>query len=129
MALKGIQPTQLYISSEKLAAVNRALGDSPPYAYDPVPVKELNGRIVYSDGHTRAFALHRLGVVEIQCCWEDELLDWNDYEVCVEWCLAEGIKTIADLEGRIVGPGDYKRLWLDRCGAMHRELAERKKKG
>ncbi len=122
MGLDGIQPTQLYISSEKLARVMGILGRSPPFEYEPIPVKELNGRIVYSDGHTRAFALHRLGAKEIVCCWENEPLDWDEYEVCVGWCLAEGIKTIADLEGRIIEPDAYQRLWLDRCGKMHEEI-------
>ncbi|MFH0815214.1 MAG: hypothetical protein V1934_00115 [Methanobacteriota archaeon] len=125
-ALKDIQPTQLYISTEKLANVVRQLGPSGPFEYEPVPVRELNGRLIYSDGHTRAFALHRLGAKEILCCWEDEPLDWDEYEVCVEWCLAEGIRTIAGLEGRVVEPDAYQRLWLDRCGEMHQEMARKR---
>jgi hypothetical protein len=128
MEIYGIQPTQLYISSKKLARVIEVIGRSPPFEYEPIPVKELNGRVVYSDGHTRAFALHRLGVTEIQCCWEDTALDWDEYEACVGWCLAEGIKTIADLDGRVVGPDEYKRLWLDRCAGMQKEM-ENKRKG
>jgi len=44
--------------------------------------------------------------------------------MCVDWCRTEGIRTIMDLDGRVVSPSVYEELWLDRCRTMHEELAE-----
>lgn len=40
------------------------------------------------DGHTRAFILWKNGVQKIEACWEaeDEDLDWELYDVCINWC-------------------------------------------
>jgi hypothetical protein len=63
-------------------------------------------------------------------CWEDEELDWEMYEICVERCKKEGIRTIADLKDRVVGPWEYEKLWLKRCEETQQEFeAKRKQKG
>lgn len=116
LRLDQIQPTQLYINLGKLGAVQAA------DCLEAVPVKELNGRIVFTDGHTRAFAAHLAGRREIEVCWEDEELDWEAYQVCVDWCLAEGIHSIADLKGRVIDPQQYEVLWLERCRRMQESL-------
>lgn len=60
MELDKIQPSQLYISSRKLNSVMKNFA-SKPSLMEPIPVKKLGDRIVFVDGHTRAFAalLHR----------------------------------------------------------------------
>ncbi|MBI5001057.1 MAG: hypothetical protein HZB92_05965 [Euryarchaeota archaeon] len=126
MKLSNIQPTQLYISSEKLSKILHGMKAKIAF-HEPVPIKELNGKIIYTDGHTRALATYLQGGDDIDVCWEDEKLDWDEYQVCVDWCLAEGIRTIADLSGRIIDPESYQTLWLDRCGKMHEDIENRRK--
>jgi len=55
MELDKIQPSQLYISSAKLKSVMKNFA-SKPSLMEPIPIKKLGDRIVFVDGHTRAFA-------------------------------------------------------------------------
>jgi len=126
MELSEIQPSQLYISSRKLNSVMKNFA-SKPSLMEPIPIKELGGRVVFVDGHTRAFAalLHRFPKVPVY--WEDEELDWEAYETCVRWCLEEKIYTIADLKNRIVSHQKYKKLWYERCAKMQKKLKAKRK--
>jgi len=56
MKLNEIQPSQLYINSEKLALVMKTFDSNKPELMKPIPIKELGNKIVFVDGHTRAFA-------------------------------------------------------------------------
>ena len=127
MKLNSIQPSQLYISSEKLDGIMKGLEQSNPVIIEPIPIKKLGNQVIFVDGHTRAFVAFSLGLSEIPVYWEDEDLDWEEYEICVEWCKEEGIYTISDLENRIVSPSDYQVLWLDRCERMQKDLEEKRK--
>ena len=124
--LPHLQPSQLYVSREKLAAVLAAWPDRDPATLDPVPVRRYGDRLVLTDGHTRAFAAHQAGLAEILVVDDEDELDDEAYEACVAWCLEEGIESAADLEPRVVSASDYERLWLDRCHTLHRDLAARR---
>ncbi|MEM3612480.1 MAG: hypothetical protein QXQ85_01455 [Candidatus Bathyarchaeia archaeon] len=115
MKLSEIQPSQLYICSEKLSEVMKTFDGNNPMAMEPVPVKKLGEDVIFVDGHTRAFAAFLCGFSEVPVYWENEELNWDAYKICVEWCKREGIRTIADLENRIVSQRDYERLWYERC--------------
>jgi ParB-like chromosome segregation protein Spo0J len=65
MKIDAIQPTQLYISSEKLDTVMKNLRRNKPLIVEPIPIKKLDGQVVFVDGHTRAFAAFLLGLSEI----------------------------------------------------------------
>jgi len=127
MKLNSIQPTQLYISSEKLGHVMKILKQFKEVDIEPIPVKKLEDQIVFVDGHTRALAALLLGLSEIPVYWEDEELDWDEYKVCTGWCKEEGIHAISDLKNRIVSHKDYKVLWLDRCKKMQQDLEAKRK--
>jgi hypothetical protein len=128
MKLGEIQPSQLFINSEKLSLVMRTF-DVNPRSIESIPVKRIGEQIVFVDGHTRAFAAFRKGMSEVKVYWEEDGLDWVEYEVCVDWCKKEGINTIADLKERVIPSKEYQVLWLDRCEKMQRELeAKRNKK-
>ncbi len=121
LSLDQIQPSQLYINEAKLAQV--AEGAT---LLQPLPVKELAGRIVLTDGHTRAFAAWQAGRSQVEVYWDEDELDWTAYEVCVAWCEEAGIRAVADLAGRVVAPDQYQVVWLQRCAGMQRALeAER----
>jgi hypothetical protein len=119
LRLDEIQPSQLYISEVKLARVQQE-----PGLLEALPVKRLAGRVVLTDGHTRALAAWLAGRSRIDVYWDRDELDWQAYEICVAWCDEAGIRTVADLAGRVVSPGEYEVLWLQRCARMQRALAE-----
>ena len=116
LPLDAIQPSQLFINEEKLARVMCAVGKDG--AIEPLPVKKLGDHIVYSDGHTRALAawLRRERVIDVY--WETDELSWDAYAVCVEWCRAHGIHSIADLRYSVIPAALYQTAWLDRCARL-----------
>lgn len=126
--LNEIQPSQLYISSEKLREVMKTFDQNKPESMEPIPIKKLGNETIFVDGHTRAFAafLHNFSEVPAYC--EDEELDWDAYEICVGWCKKERIRSIADLKNRVVSQKDYEILWYRRCEEMQQDLAKRKRK-
>jgi len=126
MKLNEIQPSQLYISSEKLREVMKTFDSDKPESMESIPIKRLGNEIVFVDGHTRAFAAFLHSFSEVPVYWEDEELDWDAYEICVGWCKKDGIHTIADLKNRVMSQKDYEILWYRRCEKMQQDLAKRK---
>jgi len=126
MKLNEIQPSQLYISSDKLSSVMKSF-PSKPSSIEPIPIKKLRDQIVFVDGHTRAFAAFMCGVSEVPVYWEYEDLDWEAYEICVEWCKEEGIHTIANLKNRVISHREYEKLWYEKCAKMQEELETKRK--
>ncbi len=127
LPIDQIQLSQLYISSTKLAEVMKAFESGKEDELEPIPIKELDGNLVSTDGHTRLLAWHLHGYKEVECEWEDVEMDWDAYRICVQWCREEEIQTIAGLTDRILSPEDYQVLWLDRCRIMQDELTSKRK--
>jgi len=126
MRLNEIQPSQLYISSEKLSQVMKEFNPAKPESLEPIPVKKLANQVIFVDGHTRALAAFLCGFSEVMVYWEEDELDWEEYEICVAWCKNEGIHTIADLKNRVISDKEYEILWLKRCEKMQQELTARR---
>lgn len=124
--LRHLQPSQLYISREKLTSVQSRFDFSNPMGITPIPVKELGGLQVMTDGHTRALAAYLAGLSTVPTFADLDDLDWEAYQICVAWCHAEDIVSIADLVDRVVTSEDYERLWYDRCRAMQAALAKKR---
>jgi hypothetical protein len=64
-------------------------------------------------------------MTDIDVYWDEDELDWEAYEICLQWCEDDGIHTIADLAGTVVSVEDYERLWLKRCREMQEKLKEK----
>jgi len=124
LSLDQLQPSQLFISSRKLAHVMENFDPDRPEALDPIPIKEFNGRLICTDGHTRALTAFLSNWEQVPVYWDDDELDWDAYQIYVDWCLREHIYTVADLQRRILSPADYQVLWLERCQKMQRTLDE-----
>ena len=123
MKLLNIQPSQLFISDTKLKKIYEWLDIEHIECYDPLPVKSLNGKIIFTDGHTRAFALYNMGAEEVNVYWDETPdLDWEAYQICVDWCVEEGITNISGLSKRVVDDEGYETLWYDRCRKMQKAL-------
>jgi RimJ/RimL family protein N-acetyltransferase len=115
LPLKEVQPTQLYISKGKLKLIKAWFHPSDKTAMDPIPIKQLNGKIIMTDGHTRATlaALSKWDTIPVY--WDTDELDMAAYATNVTWCEEEAIHSPYDLIGRIVSHTEYERLWRKRC--------------
>ena len=122
MNLNSIQPSQLYISEDKLQRVNSWFSPSEIGNYDALPIKELDGVVFFTDGHTRALVTHTSGIKTVKVYWDEDDLDWDTYRVCIKWCINEGITSIRDLSDRIISHNQYEKLWIRRCQEMHERL-------
>jgi hypothetical protein len=121
-----IQPSQLYISQIKLNDVLSAINPDDSKSLEPIPIKELDGEFVSTDGHTRGVAWLLSGITNVDVEWEDEDLDWEAYRICVQWCKDESITSISDLKERIVSHEEYEVLWLRRCRIMQEDLGRKR---
>jgi len=118
LPIAELQPSQLYISEGKLRLVQEWFDPGDQGRFDPIPIKRLDGRIMMTDGHTRAVAAHLAGWDAVPVYWDEDELDLRAYAVDVEWCDEKGIHNPSDLAGRIVSHKDYERLWHKRCGEL-----------
>lgn len=115
--LTEIQPSELYLSSDRL----RSLKESD-VELEPLPVKEIGDRLFFTDGHHRAFTLMKKGREKIKIQREEKELGWLEYLICVDWCEKEGIEEISDLKNRIVKEETFKEKWIGKCQEMHQKV-------
>ncbi len=115
MLISEIQPSQLYINRAKLDVLRELDDTLKDHLYEPIPIKRLDGQVIYSDGHTRALAVFLNGGEEVKVIQDSDELDWDAYRICVNWCIENGIRTVKDLRERLLEPADYERLWIKRC--------------
>lgn len=126
LSFDKIQPSQLYISRSKLDSILKLFDVGAQEKLEPIPIKELNGELVSTDGHTRGLAWHMNGYSEVEVEWEDVEMDWEAYAICVEWCKQVGITSIPHLVPWIIDHGEYEILWLERCKIMQEDLASKR---
>lgn len=138
--LDDVRPTQLYLNGRKLALAtewfdfdipgtpgvpgarsSRASSGAPNY--DPLPVAELDGDLVLTDGHTRAFLAWVAGADELRVRPETDDLDWPVYRRCLEWCREEDVTHVGDLASRAVDADTFEEVWVDRCQRAAERLA------
>ncbi len=115
--LKDIQPSQSYLSDERLEGLE---GDM-----EPLPVRKIGDRLFFTDGHHRAYRLLQKGREEIKVRKDEDDMDWLEYLVCVDWCENEGLMDVEDLGDRIVDEDVFEKEWLKRCEKMHQRLDEK----
>ncbi len=120
LKIDALTPSQLYISADKLRAV-REWFDGDVTKMDPIPVKKLAGRLLMTDGHTRAAAAFLSGADTLPCVWDTDDMDWAAYAADITMCAEEGITSVRKLADRIVPAEDYEILWRRRCDALYDE--------
>ena len=120
--IEKIQPSQLYLSDKKINEALNLFQNSGLEVLQPLPIKELNNEIIFTNGHTRAYVLWLNGIKQIKVIWEDEDLDWELYIMCVKWCKEAGVQTIADLKDRIIDHKSYKVKWIKKCEDLEKKL-------
>ncbi|MFH0765928.1 MAG: hypothetical protein V2A61_05860 [Calditrichota bacterium] len=119
ISFEYLQPSQLYICSEKLEAVQREFRQASHLAlYWTYPIIKINNRHVLTDRHTHALVAFNQGVKLAIAYLDEDDLDLNAYQVCVSWCLGEGVKEIGDLNARVLPYSEYQEKWIKRCQAI-----------
>ena len=126
--LSQIQPSQFYISEEKLRAIETWFDPADLSNFEPIPIKTLDGALVSTDGHTRCVAAMLHGLTAVPFIWEQDELDWEMYRRCITACKEKGIYSVDDLRHRIISASEYEIKWNQWCDAMQAEVtAEREK--
>ena len=120
--LWDIQPSQFYLSEEKLRAIDTWFNPEDLSNFEPVPVRILNGRIIFTDGHTRAWAAYSAGLEQIPLVWDEDELDLEAYQLCVDACLERNVRSVADFAGRILSEEAYREKWDGWCDRMQESL-------
>ncbi len=128
MKLGQIQPSKLYVDSEKLSRVLNDFDRLKPELLAPLPVRKLEDQIILTDYHTIALAAYLRGFWEVRVYWDAEEIDEEAYQICVNWCRSEGVNSIADLKDRVVSAKEFDVLWRDRCTKMMRKLEKKRAK-
>lgn len=118
LLLTDIQPSQFYLSRQKLEQIQSWFDPSDLSNFVPCPVHLLGGHIVFTDGHTRAYAAFIAGLTKIPLTWEKATLSWDLYQKCVDACRLRGVNSIADLSNRILTAEEYETKWLGWCRKM-----------
>ena len=116
--VERLRPNNWFINRDRLEAVRKAWRRGEEARLPPVLVTEIDGELSLVDGHSRAYAAWENGAFRIGTIVKD--LDEIEgstalYEHIHREGPGLGIRTIGDLEGRIVGPGEHRRLWVGYC--------------
>lgn len=123
ISILDIQPSQFYISEEKIDMIKKWFVPSDLTNFEPIPIKLLNGNIIFTDGHTRALVAYLSGISKVPLVWDNDELDWEAYQICVLACQKRGVKNIADLANRTLTKVEYIKMWNGWCDVM-REVLE-----
>ena len=120
--ISRIQPSQFYVSEEKLQAIETWFDPANLSNFDPIPVKKLDGELVSTDGHTRCVAALLAGLTAVPFVWEQDELNWEMYRRCVAACKEKGILCMVDLQSRIIPASEYEVKWNQWCDVMQAEV-------
>ncbi len=121
--------SQLYLNKSKLDNIKKWFDSDSMDRCRPLPVHDFgDNRLTLTDGHSRAFVAYRYKVKvpvvydtdDIVTCDEGQMLYKND----IVWCRRFNLRTVADLENRIVSDSEYQSLWIDRCEQAYNLLTK-----
>ncbi|MGB4660375.1 MAG: hypothetical protein WBI07_14455 [Mobilitalea sp.] len=125
--------SQIYLNKRKIKSIGKWFNIDEFDKYDPLPVYDFgNGRLTLTDGHTRAYIAYKLGISELWVAIDkDELITDKMgqaiYKNSILWCDRFHLKTIPNLENRIISNEEYQILWEQRCERMYHLIANKHK--
>ena len=127
LVLTDLQPSQFYISEKKLRDIENWFDPKDLSGFEPIPIKLLDGKLVMTDGHTRAVAAIKAGLDSVPLVWDEDELDWDMYRACVSACQEQNILSPADLLTCIISEEEYKEKWDKWCDIMQAEIIQSRK--
>lgn len=86
LTIRDLQPSQFYISNEKIENIKKWFNPKDLSNFEPIPIKQLDGEIVITDGHTRLVAALLSGLESVPLIWDEDDLSWDMYRECVKEC-------------------------------------------
>lgn len=115
LCLLELQPSQLYISYEKLRSINYTFSCGGTTIIEAPSVTQIDGKWVITEGHTRCLALYLKGLKQIKVQQECNTLDIEMYRICLDWCTEANITDISDLKQRVISHREFEIKWIQRC--------------
>ncbi len=128
MDLTDLFPSQLYLNREKIEALQDQINPFVLENISPISIRKFGNKIVFLDGHTRAFLAFENGLSKVPVYWETEEYDWELYEICIQWCQEEKILHISELKNKILDKESFEKLWIGKCHAKSEELEKERTK-
>lgn len=125
LTLPDIQPSQFYLSKAKIDQISAWFDPADLSNFEPIPVKYLNGRVIFTDGHTRAWVAHSAGLKTVPLMWDPDALDWDLYQLCVDACRERGVYSVSDLHNRVLSEPEYEEKWIRWCDEMQKSAKGR----
>ncbi|MBS4537643.1 hypothetical protein GOQ27_04160 [Clostridium sp. D2Q-11] len=120
ISIEDIQPSQLYISEEKLSNVSNWLDSKEKVI---IPIVKINDTYVSTDGHTRLVQAYINGYKNV-FVYNDTDVNPETSKVFVNWCRDEGISGIKELADRLLCQKEYEVKWIGRCQGYFKSLKE-----
>jgi hypothetical protein len=117
--LSELMPSQFLIDETKLADLLQNFDMSQ---FSPIPVKEIEGVFMITDGHHRVCVADLMGYGNIPVVEEIENLDWEAYRQNMRDCLSRGVSSALDLKSHIVPSAEYHAVWDAYCDEVHQSV-------
>lgn len=114
-------PSQFMIHRQRLEALLRAFSEDK---LSPIPVKAMGHRYVMTDGHHRAAALLQLGWQQLPVVMDEDELDMQLYQRCVDVCVQRGIHDARGLLQAVVEEEAWQE-WIRFCDRIQAEAGEK----
>ena len=112
--ITDLHPTQLYLSENKLQAIQMLYQSVEKPNIDPISVLSFKNRLLITDGHHRAYQALLEGRDTISAEWDkdggDEL-----YHLYAQACEERKIYSVLDLKNHILAQDEYEAKWYNWC--------------
>lgn len=122
LKINDLQPSQFYISEEKINNIKKWFNPQDLSNFEPIPIKELDGQVVITDGHTRLVVALLSGLDSVPLTWDEDELCWDMYRECVKECKKLGITSPSNLLTRIISKDEYDIKWNKWCDEMQKTI-------
>lgn len=118
-----IVPQQHFLAQYKIDSISDYFKNTDDYGI--IYVIEYKNKIYLIDGHHRLYYLYKKGVEEITVVNEIDDNDSTLYQTLADEADQLGLKTIADLESRILSSQkEFEQHWIDKCQLLLLEEEE-----
>ena len=116
--ITDLYPTQLYLSENKLQAIQMLYQSVEKPNIDPISVLSFKNRLLITDGHHRAYQALLEGRDTISAEFDrdggDEL-----YHLYVQACEERKIYSVLDLKNHILAQDEYEAKWYNWCDGFN----------
>ena len=116
--ITDLHPTQLYLSENKLQAIQMLYQSVEKPNIDPISVLSFKNRLLITDGHHRAYQALLEGRDTISAEWDkdggDEL-----YHLYAQACEERKIYSVLDLKNHILPQDEYEAKWYNWCDGFN----------